>query len=132
MPTYTELTETVGDQVVEAVKQAEERTLSLVSSVNELTSKFLPSVPDVPTVDGLPSASDVVAANSALMEKVLQAQTAFALSVLDSLPSYGETRGHAQEAGCRQVLNPPPAVAGRLGGPPLARPGPAPPPHPRL
>jgi hypothetical protein len=91
MPTYTELTETVGDQVVEAVKQAGERTLSLVSSVNELTSKFLPSVPDVPTVDGLPSASDVVAANSALMEKVLQAQTAFALSVLDSLPTYGET-----------------------------------------
>ena len=90
MPTYTELTETVGDQVVEAVKQAEERTLSLVSSVNEMTSKFLPSVPDVPTVDGLPSASDVVAANAALMEKVLQAQTAFALSVLGSLPSYGE------------------------------------------
>ena len=91
MPTYTELTETVGDQVVGAVKQAEERTLSLVSSVNELTSKFLPSVPDVPSFDALPSASDVVAANSALMEKVLQAQTAFALSVLDSLPTYGET-----------------------------------------
>ena len=90
MPTYTELTETVGDQVVEAVKQAEERTVSLVSSVNELTARFRPSVPDVPTIEGLPSASDVVAANSALIEKVLQAQTAFALSVLDSLPSYGE------------------------------------------
>src|SRR4029453_11546941 len=74
MPTYTELTETVGDQVVEAVKQAEERTVSLVWSVNELTSRFRPSVPDVPTIEGLPSASDVVAANSALIEKVLQAQ----------------------------------------------------------
>ena len=132
MPTYTELTETVGDQVVEAVKQAEERTVSLVSSVNELTSKFLPSVPDVPTVDGLPSASDVVAANSALMEKVLQAQTAFALSVLGSLPELRRDPGRAQEAGGRQVLNPPPASGGPPRWPATGASGPAPPQHPRL
>jgi hypothetical protein len=91
MPTYSELTETVGDQVVDAVKQAEERTVSLVSSVNELTSKLFPSapaVPAVPGVEGLPSASDVVAANAALMERLLQAQTSFALSVLESIPTF--------------------------------------------
>ena len=91
MPTYTELTETVGDQVVDAVKQAEERTVSLVSSVNELTAKLFPPVPSVaavPAVEGLPSASDVVAANAAFIERVLQAQTSFALSVLESLPTY--------------------------------------------
>ena len=90
MPTYTELTETVGDQVADAVKQAEQRTLSLVSSVSELTSKLLPSLPEVPGVEALPTASEVVAANAAFAEKLLQAQTSFALSVLASLPASGE------------------------------------------
>jgi hypothetical protein len=35
------------------------------------------------------------------MEKVLQAQTAFALSVLDSLPSYGETPAPKKRAAAK-------------------------------
>ena len=91
IPTYPELTKSFGDQVVDAVKQAEERTVSFVSSVNELTAKLfppVPSVPAVPGIDGWPSVSDVVAANAALAERLLQAQTSFTLSLLESVPSY--------------------------------------------
>ncbi len=90
LPTYTELTKSFGDQVVDAVKQAEERTVSAITSTNEIVSALLPSVPSVPVPEGVPSASAVVTANAALLERVIKAQTKFTLSVLDSLPAVGE------------------------------------------
>jgi hypothetical protein len=90
LPTYPELAKSFGDQVTDAVKQAEERTVSAIISATEIVSSLLPSVPSVPVPDGVPSASTVVSANAALLERVLKAQTKFTLSVLESLPSYGE------------------------------------------
>jgi hypothetical protein len=90
LPTYPELTKSFGDQVVDAVKQAEERTVSAITSATEIVSALLPSVPSVPVPEGVPSPSAVVSANAALLERVLEAQTRFTLSVLESLPSYGE------------------------------------------
>src|SRR5262245_29126871 len=87
MSSYTEFTQSVGDQVVDAVAQAEERAVSITSSLNSLSSKFLPSVGSLPTFDALPSASDVVSANAALIGRVLDAQTKFLLGVLDASPA---------------------------------------------
>ena len=52
LPTYPELTKSFGDQVVDAVKQAEERTVSAIASANEIVSTLLPSVPSVPVPEG--------------------------------------------------------------------------------
>ena len=90
LPTYPELTKSFGDQVVDAVKQAEERTVSAISTTNEIVSSLFSSLPSVPVPEGVPSASEVVSANAALLERVLKAQTKFTLSVLDSLPTVGE------------------------------------------
>ena len=90
LPTYPELTKSFGDQVVDAVKQAEERTVSAMASANEVVSALLSSVPSVPVPEGVPSASAVVTANASLLERLLKAQTKFTLSVLDSLPTSGE------------------------------------------
>jgi hypothetical protein len=88
LPTYPELTKSFGDQVVNAVKQAEERTVSAIASANEIVSTLLPSVPSVPVPEGAPWASTVVTANAALLERLLKAQTKFTLSVLENVPSY--------------------------------------------
>ena len=83
LPTYPELTKSFGDQVVDAVKRAEERTVSAIASASEIVSALLPSVPSAPVPEGVPSASAVVSANAALLERVLDAQTKFTLSVLE-------------------------------------------------
>lgn len=97
LPTYPELTKSFGDQVVDAVKQAEERTVSAMASANEVVSALLPSVPAVPVPEGA-SPSAVVSANAALLERVLKAQTKFALSVLDSLPASTEVEPTPRKA----------------------------------
>ena len=83
LPTYPELTKSFGDQVVDAVKRAEERTVSAIASASEIVSALLPSVPSAPVPEGVPSASAVVSANATLLERVLEAQTKFTLSVLE-------------------------------------------------
>ena len=68
-----------------------------MASANEVVSALLPSVPAVPVPEGA-SPSAVVTANAALLERVLKAQTKFALSVLDSLPASTEAEPTPRKA----------------------------------
>ena len=101
LSTYSELTKSFGDRFVEAVKQAEERTVSAITSANEVVGALLPPVPSLPVPDAVPSASDVVAANAALLERLLEAQTAFTLSVLGSLPASAEAEPARRKASAK-------------------------------
>ena len=101
MPTYTEITDSLRDQIIETIKDSEERSLTAVSSVNNLFEKLLPAVSKVedagaklfpfarslPVVGNLPKANDVIAANTAFVERLVKAQTAFAVTVLDRDPA---------------------------------------------
>jgi|SRR6476659_8367540 hypothetical protein len=101
MPTFTELTDSIRDQIIETIKDSEERSLAAVSSVNSVVDKLLPVVTKVedagvnlfpfarslPVVSSLPKPSDVIAANTAFVERLVKAQTAFAVTVLDREPA---------------------------------------------
>ncbi len=101
MPTYTEVTDSIRDQIIETITDSEERSLTAVSSVNSLVEKLLPVVSKVegasarlfpyarslPVVGSLPKTADVVTANKAFVERLLKAQTAFAVAVLDREPA---------------------------------------------
>jgi hypothetical protein len=87
MPTYTELTELVGDQVLDALKFVDETTTSLVGTVNDTVSKLLPDLPSIPGASSAPNVSEVVAANFALAERFLKAQQKFALDLVGAASS---------------------------------------------
>lgn len=101
MPTYTEVTDSIRDQIIETIKDSEERSLTVVSSVTNLVEKLLPVVSKVevasaklfpiarslPVVGNLPKPTDVLAGNTAFVERLIKAQTAFAVAVLDRDPA---------------------------------------------
>ena len=101
MPTYTEFADSVRDRLADTITQAEGRGLEAVTSVNSMVDKFrpmasklesmgaklLPSVGSLPVIGGLPKPAEVIAANTAFIERLLKAQATFALTVLDRVPA---------------------------------------------
>ena len=91
MSTYLDMTKTIGDQLVDGLKQFEERSVSALSSFGEVASKLMPELPaDVTLPDfvtSLPSASEIVAANFAVIERVMKAQKAVLLSLIEAVPA---------------------------------------------
>lgn len=88
MSTYTEFITKVGDQVVDAMKEAEERTAAVVSSINDAAAKLVPSVVTVPGIEALPSAHEVVTANFAIAGRLLDSQREFVLFLVDALEKF--------------------------------------------
>ena len=98
MSTYTEFTESLRDQIVDSIKEGEERGLQAVSSVTSLIEKVLPAASTVeaagtkyfPFVKSLPGAgklrppADVLASNAAFLERLVKAQTTFAVTLLEA------------------------------------------------
>ena len=100
MPTYTEFADSVRDRLAETITQAEGRGLEAVTSVNTMVdklrpmaskveamgAKLLPSGLSLPVVGGLPKPAEVIAANTAFVERLLKAQATFALKLLNRAP----------------------------------------------
>ena len=87
MASYTEMTQKVGDQLIDALKRVEDAGASMTSSLSEA----LPDAPSLPGADRLPSPTEIITANFALFERLLQAQKDFALRLAGSSGSAGTT-----------------------------------------
>ena len=92
MSTYVDTTKSIGDQLVDGLKQFEERSVSTLASISEFATKYMPEMPDMqlpefPSFGEFPSASEVVAANFALFERVMKAQKDVLLSLIDAVPA---------------------------------------------
>jgi hypothetical protein len=98
MSTYTEITDSIGEQLAESVQTAEEQTKALISNVGDLASNVVSSVRSFRAKSNLPSISDVVAANTSLAERVLNAQKDLAVRVLDRLPTWNDNGAPAKKS----------------------------------
>lgn len=97
MPTYTEVTENLGNKIVEVVTNAEDNAIAAVGKANKLAAtmkarvaRTLPAtltakLPTARRFENLPTAKDIVAANTTFLKRLVDAQNAFALKVIDAV-----------------------------------------------
>src|SRR4051794_21787089 len=79
MTTYTELTEKMGGRLLDTLKQIENVSASAAETVAGSAARVLPDLPSVPGADKVPSPTEVVTANFALVERLLEAQKDYVL-----------------------------------------------------
>jgi len=77
MPSYTEFTNQIADQIVDAYKQAEEQAVSMLASFNDTAAKAAPAPPG-------PDPSELLSANFALGHRLLDAQQQFVSHLIDA------------------------------------------------
>jgi hypothetical protein len=80
MSSYAEITEKATNQLLEAVKPAEQLATSFAHKLDGLVK-----LPSLPGAGSLPTAAEVITTNFALAEKILTAQKDFALSLASSV-----------------------------------------------
>ncbi len=78
---YTELTERLGNGIVEQIERIQDSQLSALESIRQAVERFAPQLPNMDY--SLPQA--IGAANFALAEQLLAAQKKYALGLLESL-----------------------------------------------
>ena len=83
MPSLVEITKTVGDQLVTAVKDAQDFALATVGTVVENT-KWIPAPP---FADRLPDPAQLVEAQMHIAEELLAAQRDYAMRLVKTLQS---------------------------------------------
>jgi hypothetical protein len=90
MITYSDVTKSVGDQLVDGFKQFETRSVAAIETLSDAATKLMPELPgraSNPILGSLPTASEIVAANFAFVERVVKAQKEVLLHVLDVVPA---------------------------------------------
>jgi hypothetical protein len=91
MSTVTELSESLQDQVLGTLSTAQGLALDAIRSVSDAVEPMLPK--DLPLVDQLPKAEEVVEAGFKLVQKVIESQHQFVKSILESAPGTKSTNG---------------------------------------
>ena len=84
MSTVTELSESLQDQVLGTLSTAQGLALDAIRSVSDAVEPMLPK--DLPLVDQLPKAEEVVEAGFKLVQKVIESQHQFVKNILESAP----------------------------------------------
>lgn len=84
MVTYPELAANLGDQMVAAIKRTQEFTVPAISSWTKAVGALVPEVPGVPAGTIWPAPQEVVQTTFTLVEKLLEAQKAYVLGLVDA------------------------------------------------
>ena len=87
MSTVTELSDTLQEQVLSTLQSAQGLALDAIRSISDAVEPVLPK--DLPLVDQLPKAEEVVNAGFGLVQKVLESQHQFVKNILESAPIGG-------------------------------------------
>lgn len=82
MADYIALAEKASDSLISAVKQANGITSATVASVSDFVADFLPPMP---LADRYPAPRKVVEATFGIWERMLDAQKAYALSLVEAM-----------------------------------------------
>jgi hypothetical protein len=85
MTQYSAVITEAEDRVLSAVKQAQDVALATISTVTDRVGSFVPELPAIPFVDRLPTPAEIVETTYALTERLLEAQKAYALGMLEAL-----------------------------------------------
>jgi hypothetical protein len=85
MSTVTELSESLQEQVLSTLSTAQGLALDAIRSVSDAVEPILPK--DLPLVDQLPKAEEVVEAGFKLVQKVIESQHQFVKNILESVPA---------------------------------------------
>ena len=90
MSTAYAIADTVQDQVIDTVKQAQDFVLAGVRSVADAVSSFAPELPELPA--DVPTPAEAVDSGFAFAKKMLDLQHAFVTEVLAAtIPAAGPT-----------------------------------------
>ena len=81
MSDYTDLVTRTQETVVDAIKQAQEYTVSAVSTVSSTFADLVPDLPQNPLADTLPAPQEVVESVFGFTLAILEAQKDFALAL---------------------------------------------------
>ena len=84
MLSYTEVTEIVADQVTDAFRFLDEAGSTVVAGLEDSATRLLSTVPGLPEGSKAPSLDEVVAANFAAAERVVQARQKLAVDLLNA------------------------------------------------
>lgn len=90
MARYTEVASKAGDRVVSALTQAEEATISALSSVSKTVGGYIPEMPSLPFADKLPSPMTVVETTFDIGQHMLKSQKQYAVSFLKAVAPVAE------------------------------------------
>jgi hypothetical protein len=91
---YSDITKSVADQAVDTAKLVQERIVETFEAFEPVTEQFssmlpgMPDMPKLPIVEALPSFSDIVEANAALVERVVKANKDLAIAVAKAVPTF--------------------------------------------
>lgn len=85
MPNYAEVVSQVQDQVIAAVKQTQDITVSAVAQVAETVAGLLPELPALPFAEQIPAPKDVVTKAYAFAGALLDARRDFALRLIEAV-----------------------------------------------
>ena len=98
---YSDITKSVADQAVDTTKLVQDRVVESLEAFDPITEQFasmLPTMPDapkLPLIDALPSFTDFVEANAALIERVVKANKDFAIAVAKAVPTFEKAEAAA-------------------------------------
>jgi len=84
MSTITELSDSLQDQVLSTLATAQGLALDAIKSVSDVVEPVMPK--DLPFVDQLPKAEEVVTGAFNLVQKVIESQHQFVKNILESAP----------------------------------------------
>ncbi len=84
MPTFTELTTTAQEGLIQSIRTGGELTASTVKSWRAATDRFVPELPTIPGLDVLPSVAEVTENVFDFTAKVLEAQHDAAIAVMEA------------------------------------------------
>lgn len=82
---YTAVAEKAADRVLTGVKQAQDMTVSAVSTVTGLVGGILPELPAIPFAARLPQPEALVKTGFGIAENVLKTNKQYALGLVQAL-----------------------------------------------
>ena len=83
--TSTLVAEKAADRVITGIKQAQDLTVTAISTVTGLVGGFLPSFPPLPLASKLPQPEAVVKTTFSIAEDVLKTNKQYALNIVHAL-----------------------------------------------
>ena len=91
---YSDITKSFGDQAVDTAKLVQERLVESLEAFDPITEQFasmlpsMPELPKLPLVEALPSITDIVEANAALVERVVKANKELVVAIANAVPTF--------------------------------------------